>query len=176
MAPRDGVPGEECRHEVRFTRSTARPARLLTPPHPAYAFTGPSLLTDGLRGNKNYRTGRWLGFYDADPVAVVDLGTVQPVAQVAGRVCVNKDDGCFDTRRFEVAASEDGTAFRTVAAERYDAMTEADDHGVYVHTLTFDPAEARYVRVALQCEHTIPQWHPAHGAPAFLFLDEIEIE
>ena len=71
--------------------------------------------------------------------------------------------------------SADGKNFTKVASESYPAMKEDDKNGVYHHELTFDPVQARYVRVIAPTEQSMPAWHGGKGSPAFLFVDEIEI-
>lgn len=48
-------------------------------------------------------------------------------------------------------------------------------NAIVTHSLAFDPVKARYVRVSLQPENSMPDWHPGKGKPAFIFVDEIEI-
>lgn len=176
IAIRNGEKSEENIYDIRFSLSTACPVTLLTAPNPTYHFAGGATLTDGLQGNKNYRTGRWIGLYGNDLQAIIDLSETHKIARVALQVCVNKDDGCFDARNFSVEVSPDNVHFTPVASEQYRAMTEQDAHGVYAHELKFTPTPARFVRITLGCEHQIPEWHPMHGAPAFLFADEITVE
>jgi len=36
-------------------------------------------------------------------------------------------------------------------------------------------ATARYVRVVAANRRTCPAWHPGHGQPAWIFIDEIVV-
>ena len=53
-------------------------------------------------------------------------------------------------------------------------MTEGRN-AIVTHSLAFDPVNARYVRVSLQPETSMPDWHAGKGKPAFIFVDEVEI-
>lgn len=162
---------------LRFSLSTLCDVKLLNNPSPSYTYGGAATLVDGLSGNKNYRTGRWIGFYGNDCVAVVDLNSAKAIESVDFGVCVNKDDGCFDSRGVRVEISDNGLYFKSIASADYAPMTEADDHGVYHHTLKFERTSARFVKVTILAENNIPDWHPyAAGQKAFLFVDEIDIE
>ena len=163
--------------EVSFSEATLCPITLLTSPTPNYTFGGESVLVDGMVGNKNYRTGRWLGFYDTPCVAVIDLLEQKATSQVKFNVCVNKDDGCMDARGVRVWLSNDSAEWQLVASEEYAPMTLEDDHGLYHHTVSYDSASARYIKIEIGCEHSIPAWHPYFpGAQGFLFVDEIAVE
>lgn len=162
---------------VSFSEATLCPIELLTTPAASYTFGGAATLVDGMVGNKNYRTGRWIGFYNTPCVAVIDLTEAKQTSQVSLNVCVNKDDGCMDARGVKVWLSDDGQQWREVANQEYAPMTLEDDHGLYHHTVEYAPTEARYVKVEIACEHCIPAWHPYFpGAQGFLFVDEIAVE
>lgn len=176
-ALRHGRMSQPMEVEVEFSRSTLCPITLLTHPAPNYTFGGATTLVDGMVGNKNYRTGRWLGFYDTPCVAIIDLVEPQQTSQVKFNVCVNKDDGCMDARGVKVWLSNDNNEWQLVASEEYAPMTLEDDHGLYHHTIGYEPTEARYIKVEIACEHSIPAWHAFFpGAPGFLFVDEIAVE
>lgn len=176
-AQRDGRMSQPMIVDITFSESTLCPITLSTQTHPTYTYAGASTLVDGMVGNKNYRTGRWLGFYDTPCVATIDLGEPKQTSRMKFNVCVNKDDGCMDARGVKVWLSNDGAKWQQVVNEEYAPMTLEDDHGLYHHTIEYAPAEARYVKVEIACEHSIPAWHAYFpGARGFLFVDEIMVE
>lgn len=163
--------------EVRFSKATLCPIEFQTHPALHYTFKGASSLVDGLQGDKNYRTGRWIGFSGCDCVMTIDLGAPQQIQEVAFRCCVNKDDGCFDARGLEVEGSLDGEHFQPLHSVSYPALKEEDDHGIYPHHESFPASEARYLRLTIRHEASIPAWHPYYpGSPGFLFVDEVWVE
>mgnify|MGYP000744953269 FL=1 len=50
-----------------------KPVTMLQPVNKQYEFNGAPTLVDGLKGNGNYKTGRWIAFYKNDMEAVIDL-------------------------------------------------------------------------------------------------------
>ena len=43
----------------------------------------------------------------------------------------------------------------------------------------FHPAEARsvkYLRIKIECQPTLPEWHEYSGEPAWLMIDEITVK
>lgn len=162
---------------VSFSEATLCPITLLSAPAESYTYGGAATLVDGMVGNKNYRTGRWLGFYNTPLVATIDLMEQKQTSKLSFNVCVNKDDGCMDARGVKVWLSADGHKWQQVVDEEYAPMTLEDDHGIYHHTVDYTPTEARYVKVEIGCENSIPAWHAYFpGAQGFLFVDEIAIE
>lgn len=162
--------------KVEFTKSTTKPITMLQPINKGYQFNGAGVLVDGLKGNGNYKTGRWIAFYKNDMEAVIDLGEPTEITKVSMNTCVEKGDWVFDTRGITIEVSEDGKTYTKVASESYPAMKANDRNGVYTHTLTFDPVKARFVKVLALSESKIPAWHGGKGNPAFLFVDEISVD
>ena len=162
--------------KVMFNKASMKPIKMLQPVNKQYEFGGAPTLVDGLKGNGNYKTGRWIAFYRNDMEAVIDLQKETEVSKVAITTCVEKGDWVFDVRRFAVAVSADGENFTEVAAEDFPIMTLDNPNGLYDHALTFTPVTTRYVKVIAVPEHTLPEWHGGKGHPAFLFIDEIEIQ
>lgn len=161
---------------VRFHKAAMKPVELLQASHPSYTFGGAPILADGLTGDRNYKTGRWIGFCGTDLEAVIDLGGQTEVSAVSYRTCVEKGDWIFDSRGATVWVSDDGTQYREAASESTPAMKADDGNGIFTHSLRFDAVKCRYVKVMILSEHSIPDWHGAKGYPGFLFVDEITVE
>ena len=161
--------------KICFSKSSMKPIVANQPVNNQYKFKGESTLVDGLKGNGNYKTGRWIAFFKNDMDVTIDLQQPTEISSVALSTCVEKGDWVFDARGLTVEVSADGKNFTKVASESYPVMKEDDKNGVYHHELTFDPVQARYVRVIALTEQSMPAWHGGKGSPAFLFVDEIEI-
>ena len=52
--------------KITFSKSTAKPVTLRVAPSKGYEFKGGPEMADGLIGDSNYKTGRWLGFQGKD--------------------------------------------------------------------------------------------------------------
>lgn len=162
--------------KIVFSKSTSKPTKANQPVNRQYQFNGVTTLTDGLKGNGNYKTGRWIAFYRNDMDVTIDLQQPTEISTVSFTTCVEKGDWVFDARGFTVEVSDDGENFTKVASEEYPVMKADDRNGLYEHKLTFTPVKTRYVRVMVPSEKSIPQWHGGRGNPAFLFVDEITID
>lgn len=170
--------GEESRvfsENVIFNKATTKPITAFQPVNEQYEYEGISTLVDGLRGNSNYRTGRWIAFRGNDLDVVIDLKKATVISEISVSTCVVKGDWIFDLREFVVMVSDNGQDFTTVANMQQPAMKQSDKDGVKEHELTFNPVNARYVKVQVKPEHAMPEWHGGKGLPAFLFVDEIVI-
>ena len=161
--------------KINFSKSSMKPIVANQPVNKQYEFKGVTTLVDGLKGNGNYKTGRWIAFRGNDMDVTIDFKQPTEISSVAISTCVEKGDWVFDAREFSVEVSDDGTNFKKVASENYPAMKETDKNGIYDHKLTFTPVTAQYVKVIASPEKSIPEWHGGKNYPGFLFVDEITV-
>ena len=161
--------------QVAFNKATMKPITLKEEPSRGYQFNGAPALADGLKGNDNYKTGRWLGFQGKDVDAVIDLKEPTDFSKVSFTTNVVKGDWIMGATGVTVKVSEDGKNFKEVANQTIPELKAEDKDGLYPHEVTFDAQKARYVEVIIH-GGMLPKWHGGAGSPAFLFVDEIGIE
>ena len=161
--------------EIKIHKASFKPITMLQPINEQYKFEGAGVLLDGLKGNFNYKTGRWIAFYKNDMEAIIDMKQPTEISSVAISTLVEKGDWVFDARKFAVSISEDGKNFKEIAKEEYPAMTLDNPNQIYDHVLTFDPVKTQYIKVYVQPEHKLPNWHGGKGLQSFIFIDEITV-
>ena len=161
---------------ISFNKATAKPITLLQPIHKNYTFEGPITLVNGLKGSPNYRTGRWLGFCETDMEAVIDLKNEEEISSVSFNTSVDMGDWVFDVLGITVSVSTDGENYTTVFDKSYPDLGPEDENRIYGHKVEFDPVKARYVKILALSDRDMPAWHGGRGYPAFIFVDEIEID
>ena len=152
-----------------------KPVTLAEPPHENYAYAGAPTLTDGLHGSENYRTGRWIGFWGTPMEATIDMQKPTEMCKVAFSTILNINDWIYNPQSFTVLVSDDGEEFREVAHADYALAEWGSDSGIKRYELTFEPLKARYLRVRVT-GHQLPEGHTGFGHPAWIFVDEIEVE
>lgn len=162
------------RDSVSFNKATAHPVTLLTPPAPKFA-REPLVLTDGQRGGDDWKADSWMGYHGTDAEVVIDLLEPVEISQVATNSLVDTPSHVFDMRKMSVSVSDDGQNWTQVREEEYPALASST-RKINNHNVTFAPVKARYVKVAMQPEKSIPEWHQAKGNKGFLFIDEISVE
>ena len=161
--------------KITFSKSTAKPVTLRVAPSRGYEFKGGPEMTDGLTGDTNYKTGRWLGFQGKDLDAAIDLKQPVEISQVAFNTNVVKGDWIMGTAGVTVKVSEDGKNFKEVVSKTIPSLKQSDKDGIYPQEVTFAPVKARYVEVIIKSDK-LPAWHGGAGNPAYLFVDEILIQ
>jgi len=159
-----------CRHQ-----GIGQGVVLVAQPSPSYPGGGADGLTDGRLGGETHTDPEWLGFEGQDLVATIDLGRASAVRQLSAGFLESVPVGIYLPRTVVFELSDDGAAFRVVAAVNSPAGAEGRGPGrVSLSSETLDQ-RARYVRVRAANVGTIPAGKPGGGRPAWLFADEIEV-
>jgi hexosaminidase len=164
------------KEEIHFNAATMRPVTLNTIPHKSYTFKGGSTLIDGLYGDMNYRSGRWIGFYGTDMNVTLDLLEPKEVSSVFVNTMLNTGDAIFGTTGLKVEVSEDGKNFRRVASEDFPVVEKGTKMQSRKDSVSFDKVKARYIKIIAEVTPKLPAWHSMPGEKAFLFVDEIGVE
>ena len=160
--------------KIYFSKATMKPITLNEQPSKGYSFNGAPALADGIKGNSNYKTGRWLGFQGKDIDAVIDLKGATEISKIKFSTNVVKGDWIVDAGEIIVRVSDDGKTFREIAKEVLPEMKATDKDGIYPHEISFASVKANYVQVTIK-KVSLPSWHGGAGSPAFIFVDEIEV-
>lgn len=161
--------------QITFNKATMKPIELKEQPSSGYVFNGAPTLNDGIKGNNNYKTGRWLGFQGKNIDAVIDLKEPTSFNKVSFTNNVMKGDWIMGASGISVLVSNDGKDFKEVASKEIPMIKKSDENGLYQHEITFDAQEARYVEVVIKGSK-LPSWHGGAGNDAFIFVDEICID
>jgi hypothetical protein len=160
---------------VTFRRLSDYPRITLSAPYaPQYAAAGDDTLIDGLRGNDNFKTGRWQGYRGTDLAVTLDFGVPREIRRVAMGFIQDIGSWIFMPRSVTVEASVDGLNF-TVLGRTENPVPERESKAT---TRDFaldlrEPRPARYVRLRVETFGKLPSWHPGSGEDAWFFTDEI---
>jgi hexosaminidase len=107
--------------------------------------------------------------------AVVDLEQAVEMKRVRFHALTNKGAWIYNPSQVKVLVSDDGENFREVGGKEYPISTWADRDGIFAYELELEPLTTRYVEVVIE-GRDLPEDHSGYGNPAWLFVDEIEIE
>jgi glucose/arabinose dehydrogenase/cytochrome c551/c552 len=151
-----------------------RPVTLGLPPSQRYTGAGSAELVDGVLGNESELKSDWLGFEGDDLTATIDLGKTTPVRELAFAGCQVTASGVFLPSKVEFLASEDGKTFRSLAIITHDIPVNKPTEKLTLSTQIAE-TQTRYIRVKAKNLGLIPDWHPARGRKAWLFVDEIMV-
>lgn len=150
--------------------------KLNRPPNERYQAKGPKSLIDLVRGSNSFTDGLWIGYEQEHVTATLDLGELTEVAGVTVGALEAADSYIFFPKGMQVALSEDGKRYKTIATEEYPTSEKSNPVKINNFSLAFDSQSARYVRVKIESNLVNPDWHSNPGAPCWVFIDEITVE
>ncbi len=175
----DGHVGRVTTDNIDVNAATFAKVEIDAPFARNYSFDGPQTLTDGLSGNTGYKTGRWLGFNNQDPVVTLTLPEAAEVSELTFNNCVNMRDWVADARGYTVegALGPDGQWQLLAKGAIDERPQDAEQFAVSRHTVKFNaPAKVDRVRLTVVSTRSLPEWHKGAGKPAHLFIDEITLK
>ncbi|WP_297645289.1 family 20 glycosylhydrolase [uncultured Bacteroides sp.] len=176
-AIRNGRASNIAEETLTYNLATMRPITLQCEPDERYTYQGADLLVNGLEGNDNYRSGRYIGIYGQDFDATVDLQEAKEISSVSLGTYLVPGDYIFGLSGLEIYGSNDGSTYNKIASKTIPVLEKGSKNNVLKRdTISFDKVQARYVRIVGKKTPELPKWHPGAGKQAYLFLDEIAID
>ena len=154
--------------------ATRKPILLRQQPAEKYTYGGAKVLVDGELGRGAYNSGRWLGFCGYPLDAVIDLEQPETVSHVRFHSLTNKGAWIYNPRQVRVLVSDDGENYHEIAQKEFPISSWTDKEGIFAYEVAFDSVKARHVEIIIQ-GFDLPEDHSGFGNPAWLFVDEIEI-
>ena len=163
--------------DLLISKATMANVKYNVEPNNKYPGLSPRELTNGLQGNVIFNSGRWVGYEGKDLDLTIDLGEVKPIRLISVRTLVSPSQWIMPHRGIWMWVSTDGKNFEDI----YDLPAEPmpANKPDYIDTdnvLLPMPKDARYVRIKMLSEKSMPAWHPNAGKTAWLFVDEIMVE
>ncbi|BDD12491.1 hypothetical protein FUAX_49230 (plasmid) [Fulvitalea axinellae] len=150
------------------------PVESATPPSRKYAgMSGKWTLTDGILAFPNTGDKAWQGYEASDLEATFDLGEIKKVDEMRIGFLADYEQWVFPPKSVQVEISEDGKSYKTFG-KTLKTDTEAPRSIKRVNIPL--KGKARYMRIRIESQKLCPKWHKGSGNPAWMFVDEIELE
>jgi hypothetical protein len=142
-----------------------------------YSAGGDNGLIDFLKGNSNFRTGYWQGYYGENFSAIVDLGKIEEVQYISIGALQDIKSWIWFPKNVKISVGVNQHGFKELASIKNDfpdnefgAFTK--EFGKQLET----PIKIRYIKIEAENYGVCPEWHLGNGNPTWLFFDEITVE
>jgi len=172
---KNGKPYGEYKQSVNKHIANGKKVSYAVPFSPNYPAKEELTLTDGLVGsNTKFRDGHWQGFYGESLDVLIDLEEEQTINTI--------DVGCFQynlswilmPKSIRIYSSDDGINFEKLVSFQNTISPQKEGQFRHQYSLLCS-ARTRYIRLVAENFGILPDWHPAAGSQAWLFVDEIMI-
>lgn len=158
-----------------FNKATGKKITLKTAPSPSYPGNGGAFgLINGASSEQGISSPEWLGWSGPDMEATIDLLTTAKLSTVGIHTMEQNGGWIYLPTSLEVYTSTDGKKFTKAGSA---SAFEKDNSGFlsgYIN-VSFKPVTARYIKLIAKNYGKIPEGKPGAGNPAWLFVDEIQV-
>ncbi len=149
--------------------------KLNSKPHAQYKGESDRELIDKQYGGKDFRTGKWQGFYAQDMSVEIDLNKKTNVNSISTNFTQDVRSWIWYPKNVTYFYSNDGESWTKL--ETIENLVPINDYASSIQKLTSHiPFKARYIKVVAKNMGPCPEWHLGKGNTTFIFADEIEIK
>lgn len=141
-----------------------------------YSGGGEDALIDGIKGNKDFRTGAWQGYWGKDVIATVNRSEPKLVKSVTVDFLEDQGSWIFHPKRVEIYVAGADKVFRLSKTRTIDAGVQNNEPKVSTFTFAINKRNIQYIKVVAKNFGPLPEWHLGAGGDAWIFIDEIEIK
>jgi hypothetical protein len=132
-------------------------------------------LIDQIRGNSDFRTGSWQGYFGTDLDIELDFRKKIDIHSVKISVLQDIKSWIWYPKEVTFLMSKNGKTWYPV--KTVSNYVSPEKFGQFTQELGFEKEfSTRYLRVVAKNYGKCPDWHPGHPNPAYIFADEIIIE
>jgi len=150
--------------------------KLKQPPNDRYKGNGAESLIDLVKGSTTFTDGLWLGYEKQHLTVTMNLGKEVPISGVTVGALEAPGSYIFFPKGMKVSLSKDGKKYKEVITKTYPTTTENMPTQIVNFTENFATQPAQFIKIKVESNLVNPDWHPAPGAPCWLFIDEISVE
>lgn len=145
-------------------------------PDPSYKGMGPATLFDAVKGDNNFRSGKWLGFREKPVDLHLQFSSAQQVSSVTLSSLIDIGGYIFPPAEIQVWSGTAKDNLKLVGTLKPRQPSD-DKNGSYQtgFTCSFPTQLASHLRLVVKGVNPLPAWHPGKGQKAWVFVDEIFI-
>lgn len=146
---------------------------LMTTPAPQYLNDGAILLCDGLKGDLDFKSKRWLGYENQDLITTIDLGNSRAIGSIQVHSLSYTNENIYAPAQVIIQGSMDGQNYNLIKTFNYD-QDESDKGNLLNIVIKKIGQQARYLKITVKRKYASPA-ADEQKKPVYLFVSEIEI-
>ena len=162
-----------------FNRLNIKNTTFVNPPVERYGKDADIALMDGKKGLPDDFYNDWLGFQGVDMEATIELAVPTNINMVKVGLCHEPQSWVMWPKGVWVSFSKDGKEFtdwQMAELPVFDRPDKMKGFGRIEARLRTDGKQWKYVRVKVENQGVLPEWHPYKGEKAWIMVDEVVVE
>ncbi len=144
-------------------------------PSMKYSAGGNKALVDGYLATV-IAYDNWQGFEEDNLDIIIDLGGQKRINKVSLNFLLNYNDWVFVPEKTILSFSNDKKNFGNEYVFNFKNDSGIKEKQIKTFSIDNINDEYRYIKVVAENVIRCPQWHPAAGGKAWLFIDEVIVE
>lgn len=164
--------------DALFYTAKYRPDSLihLLPPDKNYKDEKNKLLIDLVKGENNFRTGKWVGFQKNRMEAILVFNNQSEISSITIGNLVDTGSHIMPPQSIEVWGGNDRNQLKLLKRFKTKPTGKFTKEYPPTYELQFNPIAVRYIKLIVQPLEKLPSWHSGRGKPAWIFLDEVWVK
>ena len=163
----------------QFNRLNIKNTTFVNPPAERYGKEADIALMDGKKGVPGDYNNDWLGFEGIDMEATIELAVPTDISTVKVGLCHEPNDWVMWPKSIRVSFSKDGKEFgdwQMAELPVFDKPDRMTGFGRIEARARVNEKQAKYVRIKVENQGVLPEWHPYAGQKSWIMVDEVVIE
>ena len=163
----------------QFDRLNLKGVTFVNPPAEQYGKDADIALMDGKKGAPGDWHNDWLGFEGVNMEATIELAVPTIINTVKIGLCHEPNDWVVWPKSVWVSFSKDGKEFtdwQMAELPVFDQPDKLQGFGRIEARLRTDAKQWKFVRVKVENQGVLPEWHPYAGQKAWIMVDEVSVE
>ncbi|MCC6818060.1 MAG: alpha-mannosidase, partial [Bacteroidia bacterium] len=143
--------------------------------NPQYSAGGDKGILDGLKGDADWRKGRWQGYQGQDFEVVLDAKISTKIDTLILGTLQDTRSWIIFPKEILVFGSNDSNDFKLIGTYSNNIADSMMTSLRKDFLIPCDGQSYRYFKIIAKQYGKLPDWHPGAGGESFIFVDEIEI-
>ena len=163
----------------QFNRLNIKNTTFVNPPVERYGKDADIALMDGKKGVSGDYYNDWLGFQGVDMEATIELAVPTDISIVKVGICHEPNDWVVWPKSVWVSFSKNGSDFtewQMAELPVFDRPDKLHGFGRIEARVRVNEKQAKFVRVKVENQGVLPEWHPYAGEKAWIMVDEVTME
>ena len=163
----------------QFNRLNIKNTTFVNPPVERYGKDADIALMDGKKGAPGDFSNDWLGFEGVDMEATIELAVPTNINMVKIGLCHEPQSWVMWPKSVWVCFSSDGKEFtdwQMAELPVFDRPDKMQGFGRIEARARVDGKKWKFVRVKVENQGVLPEWHPYAGQKAWIMVDEVVVE
>jgi hypothetical protein len=147
--------------------------RAIQPPDNAYKGNGAATLIDRIKGDKNFRSGKYLGFKNNNMEMLLYFNQPKNISSITLSSLVDIGSYIMPPISIEVWGGVNAGSMKLL--KKIQPLQPEKILPTYLEGFecTFPNQSLQYIRIVVKPVSTLPAWHPGKGDKGWYFVDEI---